>query len=130
MYFLIDINKVNAQVGAGEAVMNTIIGMGTVFVVLILISIIISLLKFIPKLFQDRNRQSAAEAAAGRPKAPTAKTAADRAVSAPKQEKAADDTQLVAVIMAAVAAQMEEETGVPVSADGLVIRSIKKRMFK
>ena len=40
---LLDLEKVNATVGPGEAVMNTLIGMGTVFVVLILISIIIFL---------------------------------------------------------------------------------------
>ena len=34
---LLDLEKVNATVGPGEAVMNTLIGMGTVFVVLILI---------------------------------------------------------------------------------------------
>ena len=44
---LLDLEKVNAQVGPGEALTNTLIGMGTVFVVLILISIIIFLLKFI-----------------------------------------------------------------------------------
>ena len=33
---LLDLEKVNATVGPGEAVMNTLIGMGTVFVVLIL----------------------------------------------------------------------------------------------
>lgn len=116
---LLDLEKVNAQVGPGEALINTLIGMGTVFVVLILISIIIFLLKFIPKLFEKK------------------------AVLAPVQDKPVekkevvqeqkpvvnDDTQIVAVIMAAIAAQMEAETGVPVPADGLVIRSIKKRTF-
>lgn len=33
------------------------------------------------------------------------------------------------MITAAIAAQMEAETGVCVPADGLVIRSIKKRTF-
>ena len=47
---LLDLEKVNATVGPGEAVMNTLIGMGTVFVVLILISIIIFLLKYVPKM--------------------------------------------------------------------------------
>ena len=40
----------------------------------------------------------------------------------------ADDTQLIAVITAAVAAAMEQD-GVAVPADGLVIRSIKKRSY-
>ena len=43
-----------------------------------------------------------------------------------KQEvPVSDNTQIIAVITAAIAAQMEAETGVCVPADGLVIRSIK-----
>ena len=82
---LLDLEKVNATVGPGEAVMNTLIGMGTVFVVLILISIIIFLLKYVPKMFEKKKAEPEA--------------------------------------------QMEAETGVCVPADGLVIRSIKKRTF-
>lgn len=121
--FLIDLEKVNAQVGPGEALLNTVIGMGTVFVVLILISIIIFLLKYVPRLFEKKNTEQTETAA--KPAAPAKKEA-----PAVSQKPAADnDTQIVAVIMAAIASQMEEETGVPVAADGLVIRSIKKRTF-
>ncbi len=107
-----------------EALINTGIGMGTVFVVLILISFIIYLFKFIPKLM---NREKKAETV----KAPAAAPAASAAkAEVPAQETAApDDRQLIAVIAAAVAAQMTEETGIPVAADGLVIRSIKKRIL-
>ncbi len=104
-----------------QALVNTGLGMGTVFLVLILISFIIYLFKFIPLLFAPKKDKAAQTAAAEPAKAPE-----------PAQEKPAaapDDAQLVAVIAAAVAAQMEEETGVPVAADGLVIRSIKKRTF-
>ena len=108
---LLDLEKVNATVGPGEAVMNTLIGMGTVFVVLILISIIIFLLKYVPKMFEKKKAEPAAKAVA-------------------KQEvPVSDNTQIIAVITAAIAAQMEAETGVCVPADGLVIRSIKKRTF-
>ena len=100
---LLDLEKVNATVGPGEAVMNTLIGMGTVFVVLILISIIIFLLKFVPKMFEKKK--------------------------AKQEVPVSDNTQIIAVITAAIAAQMEAETGVCVPADGLVIRSIKKRTF-
>lgn len=118
--FLIDIEKVNAQVGPGEALVNTLIGMGTVFVVLILISIIIFLMKFIPKLFE---KKAPAPAQAVPPAKPDRK-------EAPAPDTGTEgDTQIAAVIMAAVASLMEEETGVPVAADGLVIRSIKKRTF-
>lgn len=104
-----------------QALVNTGLGMGTVFVVLILISFIIYLFKFIPLLFASNKDKVSQTAAAGTPKA-----------AEPAREKpaaATDDTQLIAVIAAAVAAQMEEETGVSAPADGLVIRSIKKRTF-
>ena len=109
---LLDLEKVNATVGPGEAVMNTLIGMGTVFVVLILISIIIFLLKYVPKMFEKKK----AEPEAAKQEKPAAKPVSD-------------NTQIIAVITAAIAAQMEAETGVCVPADGLVIRSIKKRTF-
>lgn len=118
--FLIDIEKVNAQVGADEALLNTVIGMGTVFIVLVLISIIIFLLKFVPKMFERKTTAPIAQTG----KKPEVKA------SVPEQEPVVNnDTQIAAVIMAAIAAQMETETGVPVSPEGLVIRSIKKRTF-
>ena len=67
---LLDLEKVNATVGPGEAVMNTLIGMGTVFVVLILISIIIFLLKYVPKMFEKKK----AEPEAAKQEKPAAKT--------------------------------------------------------
>lgn len=57
------------------------------------------------------------------PSAPAAKPAEK---PAPVVSGNTDDTQLVAVITAAITAAMEQE-GTPVAADGLVIRSIKKR---
>lgn len=120
--FLIDIEKVNAQVGPGEALMNTLIGMGTVFVVLILISVIIFLMKFIPKMFE---KKAVVQTQAAQPVKPEVK-----AEPVPEQTQTVGaETQIAAVIMAAIASQMEEETGVPVAADGLIIRSIKKRTF-
>ena len=114
---LLDLEKVNATVGPGEAVMNTLIGMGTVFVVLILISIIIFLLKYVPKMFEKKEPEAAKQ------EKPAAKAVAKQEVPV------SDNTQIIAVITAAIAAQMEAETGVCVPADGLVIRSIKKRTF-
>lgn len=103
-----------------EALVNTGIGMGTVFVVLILISFIIYLFKFIPKLMNREKK------AAERP-APAPAATVKKEKPAVKETKTSDDGQIIAVIAAAIAAQMTEETGVPVAADGLVIRSIKKR---
>lgn len=94
------------QAGAnmGNAGLNTLLGMGTVFLMLIVISLIISCFEFIKK----PSKQTA-------PAAPVA-------VAAPSdEEELVDDTELVAVIMAAICAY--EGTG---SADGFVVRSIKK----
>ena len=106
-----------------QALVNTGIGMGTVFAVLILISFIIYLFKYIPRLI-NREKKSEAVRAADTAPAVEKKEVGEVPVSA---GPSSDDRQLIAVIAAAVAAQMTEETGIPVTADGLVIRSIKKR---
>lgn len=114
----IDSMTVNAHYSTGEilekAGLNTILGMGTVFVVLIFISFIISLFRFIPELEKKFKKSKTAEA----PKA--APAPAPKAAPAPVVEKE-DDTELAAVIAAAIAAA--EGT----SADGFVVRSIKRR---
>lgn len=104
-----------------QALVNTVLGMGTVFVVLVLISFIIYLLKFVPELLnRSAKKKVEQQAPAVAPKAPPVPK------EKPVVEEKTDDTQLVAVITAAIAAAMEQE-GTPVPADGLVIRSIKKR---
>jgi len=114
--------SVSDKVGPGDALLYTCMGMGVVFVVLILISFIISLLKYVPAMF-DGNKKKMVEN-----KLPAKKEEPVQEFStAPASSN--DDAQIVAVIAAAIAAQMTEETGVPVAADGLVIRSIKKRTF-
>ncbi len=104
-----------------KAGLNTLIGMGTVFVVLILISAIISAFSLIPK-FQAKMAGKETEKPA--PKAET--TGVDKAVAQiVKQETAANlvnDLELVAVIAAAIAAS-EGAT----STDGFVVRSIIRR---
>ena len=97
-----------------KAGLNTLIGMGVVFVVLILISFIISLFGYIPKIQAalDKKKASASEVPAAAP------------VAAPVVEEVvdySDDLELVAVIAAAIAAY-EGET----STDGFVVRSIRK----
>lgn len=103
----------------GQAGMNTLLGMGTVFVVLIFISFIISLFKFLPALL------------AKKPKLPEAKEEKAPVAAAPKAPapaKAADnlmnDKELVAVITAAVYAAAGSSGAV--SKDRLVVRSIKR----
>lgn len=106
-----------------EALVNTVIAMGTVFIVLILISFIISLLKFIPMLMDKLTKKEEPVQPA-----PQAQPAPKPVVQTQTPAAPADDTQLIAVITAAVAAAMEQD-GVAVPADGLVIRSIKKRSY-
>ena len=103
-----------------EALINTALGMGTVFLVLILISFVIYLLKFVPGLLDGSSKKKEENAPAVTPAPAPAPT------QAPAVPEPADDTQLVAVITAAVYSAMEQE-GTPVPVDGLVIRSIKKR---
>lgn len=91
-----------------KAGMNTLLGMGTVFLVLILISAIISCFKYI----------GGAEKKEKEAPAPVVPQPAD--VPPAEEEDVTDDLELVAVISAAIAAA--EGT----SADGLVVRSIKR----
>lgn len=95
-----------------KAGMNTLMGMGTVFCVLIFISLLIACFKFI-NAWETKNRNKGG--------APAAAVPAPVAVPAPAAtENLVDDLELVAVITAAIAAS--ENT----SADGLVVRSIRR----
>ena len=95
---------VSAHYTTGEilkkAGLNTILGMGTVFVVLIFISFIIYLLGFIPKL---QKKLSGKGKAAEEKKETPVQAAPAFAVSAP-QAAGTDDGELAAVIAAAIAA--------------------------
>ncbi|MCR5033664.1 MAG: OadG family protein [Lachnospiraceae bacterium] len=95
-----------------RAGMNTLIGMGTTFIILITISLIISLFVFIPKIQALFTKKEESPAIAS----------IDNAVQQiVRQEEAADDTELIAVIAAAIAASEGAA-----SADGYVVRSIRK----
>lgn len=105
---------VSAKFSIGEiltkAGLNTLLGMGTVFAVLIFLAFLISLLKYIPVLLGKRAAKS------------------EQTVQEPKpvvvEETAAgetDDLELIAVITAAIAAQEGTST------DGFVVRSIRRR---
>ncbi len=113
-----------------QALVNTALGMGTVFLVLILISFIIYLLKFVPALletlFSGKKQEETVSVSRPAPAPKAAPAPAAPAGKMPSVKGSTDDTQLAAVIMAAVMAAMEQE-GSSVPADGLVIRSIKKR---
>lgn len=93
---------------------NTLIGMGTVFVVLIFISFIISLFKFLPALFAPKTKMPEAKPAA----APAAKPVV-------ANDDLMNDSELVAVITAAIYAATQG-AGQATSKDRLVVRSIKR----
>lgn len=109
---------VNAQYSVAEVLkkagLNTILGMGTVFIVLIFISFIISLFKFIPAIERKFGKS---------------KVVPDKAsIQSLKEEVLLEDDadrqnsgELAAVIAGAIAAM--EGT----SADGFIVRSIKRR---
>ena len=96
-----------------NAALNTVMGLGTVFVILIMLIFLISLFQFIPGsgAQEAKAKKKAAEDAAAAPTpAPV--------VAAPVQE--ADNSELIAVIAAAIAASEGTST------DGFVVRSIRK----
>lgn len=107
---------VDAKFSTGEilkkAGLNTLLGMGTVFSVLIFICLIISLFKYISVFEQAFKKQpKEAKAPAEEPVQPME----------PVIEDEADDTELVAVIAAAIAEYEGTTT------DGFVVRSIRRR---
>lgn len=94
-----------------KAAMNTAMGMGTVFVMLIIISLIISCFTLVNKAQKKAEDKKAANTPA------PAATAAAPVVADPQT----DDLELVAVIAAAIAAATGSST------DDFVVRSIKRR---
>lgn len=99
-----------------KALTTTLLGMGTVFVLLIVISLIIGWLKYIPLLLQklQKLKPTACEKAAEHP-------ASDDASRSPAKEP----EKLVAVITAAICAY-EAEHGQPAKGDDYVVRSIRR----
>ena len=101
-----------------QALLNTLMGMGTVFAVLIFISLLISLFVYIPSIERAlKNRSSKKEKKAAQEERPAPK----RPIL--EEEELVDDGELVAVITAAI---MAANGGAAVSADKLVVRSIKR----
>jgi sodium pump decarboxylase gamma subunit len=108
------------------ALLNIVLGMGIVFIVLLFMSFLIFIIKFIPRLFHggDYNKT---------PDEKKTFTEASDAISAKEdltndswsvhgEENLMADTELVAVITAAIMTYMGDE----VPEDGLVVRSIKR----
>lgn len=93
-----------------RAALNTLIGMGMVFVVLIIIIFVISLLGLVPKLLDKSAKKEE----------PVAAPAETTPVAVVEEEELADDMEFVAVIAAAIAAYEGAST------DGFQVRSIKR----
>jgi len=109
---------VNVEYSLGEilqkAGLNTLLGMGTVFAVLVFIAFIISLFRFIPKLEAKFTKKE--------DKKPVVKEKkVTEAPHATPLVHVMNDAELVAIIAAAIAAA---EGTTP---DGFVVRSIKRR---
>lgn len=99
-----------------EAGMNTLMGMGVVFLVLIFISFIISLFKYLPGSGAKKQAKKEEE------KKPVAVPVATKPAAS---ENLMDNQELVAVITAAVMAASGEGPAM-VSSDKLIVRSIKR----
>ena len=95
-----------------KAALNTLMGMGTVFGVLILISLIIYCFRFVGNLENLGKKKTTEEAA------PSTVPVAPQVV---EEESYEDDLELVAVISAAIAASEGTST------DSFVVRSIHRR---
>lgn len=98
-----------------RAGLNTLLGMGTVFVVLVLISFIISAFGLISKMQDNSSKKTEPVAAPAPAPAPVAQVV---------EEELSDDTELVAVIAAAIAAYEGTST------EGFRVRSIKRASTK
>lgn len=94
-----------------KAAMNTLMGMGTVFIVLVIMIGCISCFSFIPKIQQKFQKKDVADEVT---------LPVPEPVQIEEEEDVTDDLELVAVITAAIAAAEETST------DGLVVRSIRR----
>ncbi len=101
-----------------KAGMNTLISITIVFTVLIVISLLISCFKIFPYLETKKKEKEAALRAAEQKSAVVAQVETKTEVV---EEQLTDDTELVAVIAAAITAYEGTST------DGFVVRSIRRR---
>lgn len=106
----------------GKALLNTVIGMGIVFVVLIFISYIISLLKYIPKLIEKFSSNNSTDRMETQVNSVINYETSEKETEVFEEVSVTDNAELVAVITAAIMASMENE----VPMDGLIVRSIRK----
>ncbi len=108
---------VSASYGMNEILtksgLNTVLGMGVVFGVLIFLAILIGLMKYIPNLLNHLQKKETEYKPVEAPTPQLKTVTADNSV--------VNDLELIAVITAAIAAQEGTST------DGFVVRSIRRR---
>lgn len=103
----------------GQAAQNTVLGVGIVFLMLIFLSFMISLFKYIPGFVDSFGKKKAA------PEETKAAPVTEPVLApAVEEEEVMDDGELIAVIAAAIAASENTST------DGFVVRSIRKSTKK
>ena len=100
-----------------EAGLNTLLGLGTVFIVLVFLSFVIGNIHWIPDIVEAMKKKKEPATAAPAVRAQAPEVSAPAAV---EEEELVGDEELVAVIAAAIAAYDQAP------ADGFVVRSIKK----
>ena len=103
-----------------RAGLNTVIGIGTVFIVLLFLSFIIGQIHWVPDILEGRKKSEEAARAAAPAPAPAPAPVMQEVVEEAAPEET-DDLELVAVITAAIAASEQAP------ADGFVVRSIRRR---
>ncbi|MBQ7480719.1 MAG: OadG family protein [Lachnospiraceae bacterium] len=114
---------VNINYSFGEkmekAGLNTLLGMGTVFIVLILLSLLIGSFNFINKAQSaaEKRKLEGAEQAAPAQNEP----------AAPAAQTSSDDDEITAVIAAAIAAYQADSGISPAESGGYYVRSIRRR---
>ena len=114
---------VNINYSFGEkmekAGLNTLLGMGTVFIVLILLSLLIGSFNFINKAQSaaEKRKLEGAEQAAPAQNEP----------AAPAAQTSSDDDEIDAVIAAAIAAYQADSGISPAESGGYYVRSIRRR---
>jgi len=114
---------VNINYSFGEkmekAGLNTLLGMGTVFIVLILLSLLIGSFNFINKAQSAAEKRKLAEAEQAAP--------AQNEPAAPAAQTSSDDDEIAAVIAAAIAAYQADSGIMPAESGGYYVRSIRRR---
>lgn len=114
---------VNINYSFGEkmekAGLNTLLGMGTVFIVLILLSLLIGSFNFINKAQSAAEKRKLAGAEQAAP--------AQNEPAAPATQTSSDDDEIAAVIAAAIAAYQADSGISPAESGGYYVRSIRRR---